>query len=148
MPKRRGLTDKQVAALPRRDKRYSYADPELLGRYLRVPARTSRAPIAFAAVARDPGGKQIWTTVGTADAMGIDRARDLARQAIIRIKSDRPTSEPAKATVADVAEQWLERHVRGQRTERERSRIISRYIVPHIGDRMLAEVRRKDVATA
>jgi hypothetical protein len=54
MPKRRGLTDKQVATLPRRDKRYSYADPELLGHYLRIPARTSRAPVAYAAVARDP----------------------------------------------------------------------------------------------
>ena len=32
------------------------------------------------------------------------------------------------------------------RTERERGRIISRYIVPRIGDRLFADVRRKDVA--
>src|SRR6516164_9006076 len=136
MPRRRGLTDKQVATLPRKDKRYSYADPELLGHYLRIPPRTSRAPIAFAAVARDQSGKQIWMTVGTADAMGIEQARDLARQAISNIKSAKPVSEPAKATVADVAELWLERHVRGMRTERERGRIISRYINPHIGSRI------------
>ena len=46
----------------------------------------------------------------------------------------------------DVADQWLERHVRGQRTERERARIISRYIVPRIGDQVFADVRRKDIA--
>ena len=34
----------------------------------------------------------------------------------------------------------------GMRTERERGRIISRYIVPRIGDRVFAEVRRKDIA--
>ena len=46
-----------------------------------------------------------------------------------------------------VAEEWLERHVRGNsRTERERGRIISRYIVPQIGDRVFADVRRKDIA--
>jgi integrase len=148
MPKRRGLTDKQVAALPRRDKRYSYADPELRGHYLRVPARSSRAPIAFAAVARDPDGKQIWMTLGTADALGIDRARELARQAIARIRSGKPLNEPATPTVADIAEQWLERHVRsnGLRSERERGRIISRYIVPHIGARIFADIRRKDIA--
>jgi integrase len=48
--------------------------------------------------------------------------------------------------VRDVAEEWLERHVRGQRTERERGRIVSRYILPRIGDRVFADVRRKDIA--
>ena len=146
MPRRRGLTDKQVAALPRRERRYTLPDPEQPGCYLRIPARTSSAPIAFAAVARDPGGKQIWTTVGTADAIGIDQARELARGAIRQIKAGKSISEPAKPTVRAVAEEWLERHVRGQRTERERGRIISRYIVPQIGDRVFADVRRKDIA--
>ncbi len=148
MPKRRGLTDRQVAALPRKDRRYNYADPELRGHYLRVPARTSRAPIAFAAVARNPDGKQIWTTIGAADALGIDRARESARQAIARIRAGKPTSEPPQPTVADVAEQWLERHVRSNklRSERERGRIISRYIIPHIGARLFIDIRRKDIA--
>ena len=148
MPKRRGLTDKQAAALPRKDKRYNYADPELRSHYLRVPARSSRAPIAFAAVARNPEGKQIWTTLGTIEALGIDQARELARRAIARIRSGRPASEPSRPTVTDVAEQWLERHVRSNklRTERERQRIISRYIIPHIGNRIFADIRRMDIA--
>ena len=148
MPKRRGLTDKQIAALPRRDKRYTLPDPELVGHYLRIPPRTSRAPISFAAVARNPDGKQIWATLGTADAIGIERARELARAAIKRTKGGKPTSEPARPTVKAVAEQWLERHVRGNklRSARERGRIISRYLNPHIGDRIFVDVRRKDVA--
>ena len=146
MPRRRTLTDKQVAALPRKEKRYTLPDPEQLGHYLRVPARTSRAPIAYAAVARDPSGKQIWTTVGTADAMGIDQAREKAREAIWCIKAGKSSSEDAKPTVAAVAEEWLERHVRGMRSEREWGRIVSRYIVPRIGNRVFAEVRRKDIA--
>jgi integrase len=142
------LADKQVAGLPRKEKRYTLPDPEQPGHYLRVPARTSRAAVAFTAVARDPGGKQIWTTVGTAGAISIDQARELARGAIRRIKAGKPTSEPGKPTVSAIAEEWLERYVRGNklRTAREKGRIISRYIVPRIGDRVFADVRRKDIA--
>jgi hypothetical protein len=148
MPKRRGLTDKQVAVLPRKDKRFTLADPEQLGHYLRIPARSSRAPIAFAAVGRDPDGKQIWTTVGTEDAMGIDQARELAREAIRRIKAGKPTGEPERAIVRDIAEQWLERQVRknGFRTAREMERVVKGYILPHLGDRAIADVRRIDIA--
>src|SRR6516162_6002606 len=110
MPRRRGLTDQQVATLPRKAKRYNYADPEMRGHYLRVsPDRAT--PISYAAVARDPSGMQHWATLGTADAMGIDQARELAREAIKRIKGGKPTSLPGKPTVRDVAEQWLQRHV-------------------------------------
>ncbi|MGZ5842520.1 MAG: phage integrase central domain-containing protein, partial [Xanthobacteraceae bacterium] len=148
MPRRRGLTDKQLAALPRKEKRYTLADPEQLGHYLRVPAKSSRAPIAFAAVARDPSGKQTWTTVGTANAVGIGQARELAREAVRRIKAGEPTTEAAKPTVREVAEQWLERRVRKNkfRTAREMERVVNQYIVPRIGDRVFADVRRKDVA--
>ena len=133
MPKRSRLTDKQIAALPRKDSRYTLPDPEQIGLYLRVPPRTSRAPIAFAAVARDPTGKQIWETVGTAGTVGIDQARDLARAVIQRIKTGKPTATLAGVTVADIAEQWLERHVRknGHPHCRESERIVARYILPH-----------------
>jgi integrase len=148
MLKRRGLTDRQLETLPRRDRRYTLPDPEQLGLYLRIPARSSRAPIAFAAVARNPAGKQVWLTVGTADAVGVDRARELARQAVRRIRSDALTRELGKATVRDVAEQWLERQVRRNkhRTAGESERIVNTYIIPHIGDRPFADVRRKDIA--
>jgi integrase len=148
VPRRRLLNDKQVAALSRREKRYTLPDPEQPGHYLRVPPRSSRAAVAFAAVARDPRGKQIWMTVGTADVVGIDQAREKAREAIRRIKDGRPSSEPTKLTVEAVAEEWLERHVRGNnlRSARELGRIISRHITPRIGERIFVEVRRRDIA--
>jgi integrase len=100
------------------------------------------------AVARNPDGKQVWVTVGTADAMGVDQARELAREGIRRIKAGKPVSEPGKPTVRDIAEQWLERLVRknGFRTARETERIVNTYIIPHIGSRAMVDVRRIDVA--
>jgi integrase len=147
VPRRKGLTDKQVANLPKRDIRYAEPDPELRGHYLRVPARSSRAPIAFAAVARNPSGKQIWKTVGTADAIGIEEARELARKAIRDIKAGKPTTESGKRTVTVVAEEWLEGHVKGNnlRSAYECRRIINRHLIPELGDRIFVEVRRSDI---
>jgi integrase len=148
MPKCHGLTDKQIGLLRRTEKRQTFPDPELIGHYLRIPARSSRAPVSFLAVTRDPDGKQIWTTVGTADTMGVEQARDLAREAIKSVKAGRPTSERGGGTVRDVAEQWLERHVRknGHLTARESERIVAKYILPRIGNRPIADVRRIDLA--
>ena len=79
--KRRHLTDEQIRRLPRKTKRCTLADPELIGHYLRVPPRKSKAPITFVAVARHEG-KQVWTTLGTADTLKLTQARELARRAI------------------------------------------------------------------
>jgi hypothetical protein len=148
MPKRKGLTDRQIAAVPRRDKRYIIADPEQRGHYLRVPPV---GPVAFTAVARDPYGKQIWAALGTTADLKIDQARDLARLAIRRIKEGRPAIEPPKPqpdSVAVVAENWLRRHVEKSnlRSARELRWIIDRHILPHWGDRIFTEIRRSDIA--
>jgi integrase len=147
MPRRRSYTDTWVATLKSKEDRYAEPDPELRGHYLRVPALSSNAPIAFAAVARNPQGKQIWRTVGTADAMGIEQARELAREAIRRIKEGRVASEPGKPTVRAVAEEWLKLHVRGKnlRSEREWRRIVDRHLIPEIGDRPFVDVRRPEI---
>jgi integrase len=148
MPKRTRLTDTQIESLPRKTSRYALPDPELIGHYLRVPARTSRAPISFTVVARDPNGRQVWTTLGNANAMGVEQARARAREAIEHIKLGRPTTDRSKPTVRAVAAQWLERQVKGNgfRTARETERIIGTYILPRIGNRVFADVRRLDVA--
>ena len=68
--------------------------------------------------------------------------------AIARIKSGKPSDEPSPPTVADIAEQWLKRHVRSNklRSGGRRTRIISRYIIPNIGGRIFVDIRRKDIA--
>jgi integrase len=145
--RRRTLTDKQVAALPRKAKRYIMADPEQRGLYLRVPVS---GPVTYAAVARH-SGKQIWVTLGGTDVMSIDAAREKARDAIRRIRAGLEPFEapPVKPdSVADVTEQWLKRHVtaRGLRTADEIKRQLDVYVLPRVGQRPFAELRRGDIA--
>ena len=111
MVRRRGLTDKQLAALPRKPKRYILSDPGQRGHYVRVPPQ---GPIVFTAVARDPYGHQIWAALGTTADLKINQARDMAREAIRRIKEGKPATEPPPAkpeSVAVVVDNWLRRHV-------------------------------------
>jgi integrase len=145
MPRRSGLNDNQVATLPRKLKRYNYADPEMRGHYLRVsPDRAT--PISYAAVARDPDGKQHWVTIGTVETLRIEQARELARQTIQQVKAGKSNSEPA--TVAAVAQEWLQRYVlkNGLRSSKSLKRVIDVCIVPRIGERTFTELKRSDIA--
>jgi integrase len=151
MPKRREkLTDKKVAKLVRKEKRYAYPDPELRGHWLRIPPHTSEAPISYVVVARDPGGKQIWKTIGTADRLTIAQAREEAKSVLGHIEGGGPAVEPpkpARPTVGSVAQQWLDLHVweNGFRTASESERIINTHIVPHLGDQAIDDVRKEDL---
>lgn len=146
--RRRGLTDKMLAAKKRKAKRYIEADPELRGHYVRVPPD---GPIVFTAVARNPFGKQIWASLGTTAELRIDDARTLAREAIRRIKAGKPAIEPPKPkpeSVASVTSSWLTRHVEKNkmRTAPELRRIVEKYILPYWADRDFIEIRRSDIA--
>ena len=74
--RRRTFTDIAIAKLPRRAKRYPKADPEQRGLFVRV---MPKGPHVYAAVARDPFGKQVWATIGTTDEFTIDEAREKGR---------------------------------------------------------------------
>jgi integrase len=146
--RRAGLTDKGLAALKRKAKRYIISDPEQRGHYVRVPPE---GPMVFAAVARSPYGKQIWATLGTTADLKIDEARERAREAIRRIKDGLPAFEPPKPkpeSVADVAANWLKRHVdkKKLRTADEYRRVLNRYVLPRWKDRTFVELRRSDIA--
>jgi hypothetical protein len=146
--RRRGLTDKMIAALRRKAKRYIISDPEIRGHYVRVPPQ---GPVVFTAVARDPYGKQVWATLGSAAELKIDDARNLAQEAIRRIKAGKSAIEPRKpkpASVAVVAANWLTRHVEKNkmRTEYEQRRIVEKYILPYWADQDFVEIRRADIA--
>ena len=60
------------------------ADPECIGLYIRV---TPGGAKSFCAVARDPFGKQRWTTIGAADRITVADARKQARTIITRVRS-------------------------------------------------------------
>ena len=117
---RKTLTDRSIAALKPKPKRFAVADPALASHYVRVAPTGAKS---FVCVAIDPrDGRQVWATLGTADVMKIADARERARTAIRRIKDGLDpfeTPPPRARTFDSVAEDWLKRHVRanGLRSE-------------------------------
>lgn len=148
--RRRAFTDKSVAALRRKAKRYIVADPGMLGHFLRVP---SKGPIVFVCNARGPYGKQVWTTIGNADHMALDEARARARAAIVRMRAGLPglaPPKPAEDSVEAACEGWLTRVVdkNAFRTAHVRRRIVEKYILPHppFRGRSFASIKRSELA--
>src|SRR5450759_5731907 len=127
MADRKTLSDKGVAALRARAKRYALPDPALRGHYVRVTPNGQRS---FVAVARSPAGKQIWTTIGDSGVFKIDDARNQAREIIKRIRAGLPPIEAKTESVADVAASWVKRHVdpNGLRSRREIVRMLESHI--------------------
>ncbi len=147
MARRKTLTDNMILKLKPARKRLTMPDPELRGHYVRV---TPTGAKSFVAVARDPGGKQIWATIGNADVLTIDEAREQARECIKRIKAGQPAFEPPPTkpdSFKDIAEGYMQRHVRakGLRTEPEIARILRSYIYPILQDREFVSIKRSDV---
>jgi len=144
---RKTMSDKGVAALKPRPKRYAFADPEMRGLWIRVQPSGAKS---FVAVTLDPQGKQKWATIGPCDVLSIKEARDKARAAIKRIKDGKPAfDQPAKAdTFQDVAEQWLKRHVgaKGLRSEGEVTRLLRAHVFAAWKGRAFLGIRRSDVA--
>ena len=146
--RRRVLTDKMVAELPRKARPYFHPDPELPKHGVRV---RPTGPGAYTAITRDPFGKQRWVKIGSTAEMQIAEAREIARAVIRRVEQGLAAFEPPKPkadSVAVVLAEWLKRHVdkNGLRSAAEYRRIVATYIAPAWGDRAFAELRRSDVA--
>jgi integrase len=138
-----------VLALKPRAKRYFHADPELAGHYVRVMPTCAKT---YAAVARDPYGKQIWHTIGSVDVFKIEEAREAARDIIKRIRAGKPPVEPPPIkpdSYASVAENWVKRHVVAKklRSRYEIERVLNKYVLPHWGTRDFIDIKRSDIAS-
>ena len=147
MTRRKTLTDNMISKLKPGPKRQTLSDPEMRGHYIRM---TPKGAKSFVAVARDPGGKQVWATIGGTDVLTIAEARETARERIKRIKAGQPAVEPPPTkpdSFKDIAESYLKRHVRkkGLRTEPEIVRILNRYVYPVLQDRDFEAIKRSDV---
>lgn len=145
--RRKTLSDAGVADLKAKAARYTFPDPELRGHYVRVMPSGAKS---FVAVSRDPNGKQVWATIGAADMMEIEKAREDAREAIKRIRAGLPAIEPKVAvdTFKVVAEAYLKRHVaaKGLLSEKEIKRCLDVYVFPKWEEREFTGIRRGDVA--
>src|SRR5262249_53642580 len=108
----RKMSDKGVAKLKRRRKRFAKPDPELRGHWSRV--ETSGAKSCWT-VARDPKQKQIVTFVGSCDAMTIEEARAKARTMLNRVRAGLPAIEPKGETFDTVIADWRKRYVESKK---------------------------------
>jgi integrase len=142
---RRTITDKGVAALKPRARRYAVGDPELRGHWIRVQPSGAKS---FWTVTRNPEGKQIWTRIGAADALDIEAARDQARAALQRVRAGLPAIEPKAETFGAVVANWLKRHVEANalRSSQEITRLLNVHVLPVWKDREFTSIRRSDVA--
>ncbi len=133
MTRRKTLTDNMVAKLKPGPKRITLPDPEFIGHYVRI---TPAGAKSYVAVAREPYvKKQVWATIGSTDHYSIEEARNLAREAIKRIKAGLSAFEPPPAkpdSFKAVAEKHLKRHVRANRlrSEKQIERILNKYVYP------------------
>ncbi len=146
--RRKVLTDKMVAELPRRRTPYFEPDVELPKHGVRV---RPNGPSAYYIITRDPYRKQRWVRIGSTAEMKVAEARDLARQVIKRIEAGETPFPPVPTkpdSVEATARNWLKRHVDKNklRTAAEIKRIIERYILPHWAAKNFVEVKRPEIA--
>jgi integrase len=145
---RKTLSDKRVAGLKPRPQRYAYPDPEMRGHYVRVQPSGAKS---FVAVTLDPHGKQVWSTLGGTDVLGIDEARERARAVLKRVQAGMPAFQPPAAkpeSFKEVTAQWLKRHVeaKGLRSAGDIDRLLRTHILPVWHGRAFLDIRRSDVA--
>jgi integrase len=146
---RKTLTDRAIAALKAKAKRYTVTDPDLPGHYVRC---TPAGAKSFVVVAPNPRTrKQVWAVIGSTDTLTIADARERARQAIQRIKDGLPAFEVPPVppeSFEHVADRWLKRHVHAKklRSEPEITRLLKSHVYPAWGRRAFLDIRRSDVA--
>jgi len=142
---RKSLTDKGVAALKPRAARHAFPDPQLASHYVRI---TPNGAKSYACVARNPDGKQIWTTVGDCEVMPIEEARSRAREILQRVRDGLPAVEPRGETFGAVAANWTKRHVeaKGLRSHKQIGRLLRVHVLKRWANRPFLDIRRSDVA--
>ena len=142
---RKTLSDKGVAALRPRPKRYAYPDPELRGLWVRVQPSGVKS---YVTVARGQDGRQQWTTIGPTNSLVIAEARAQARSILERVRAGLPAVEPKAETFGAVTASWLTRHVdaNGLRSAKEIRRLLGTHVLPVWNDREFIAIRRSDVA--
>src|SRR5262249_29201986 len=140
----RKMTDTGVAALKPRAARYTKPDPELRGLWVRIQPSGTKS---FWAVTRQPGGKQVWTRIGPADAMSIEAAREPARSMLEGGRGGLPAVEAKGETFGAVIDGWLKRHVdsNGLRSRDKIVDLLGRHVSAEFRAREFTTIRRSEI---
>lgn len=150
------LTDRKLKALKRKGKRYDVMDADVPGFGIRVSEIGQRT---FILIARFPGSSNpTRRALGEYPALSLEKARGRAREwrELLRKGLDPKAEEERQrrlelrkqqATFASVAEEFIQRHVKGQRKARDTEREIRTELIAPWGDRPITSIAREDVVT-
>jgi integrase len=151
---RNRLTDRKLKALKRESKRYDVMDSDVPGFGVRVSETGQKS---FILIARYPGSPNpTRRTLGEYPSLSLENARGRARdwRDLIRKGLD-PKAEDERlrrlelrkqqTTFAAVAEDYIERHVKGQRKARDTEREIRKELIAALGERPVTSLSREDV---
>jgi integrase len=153
MPRKR-LTDRTLKALKPTQKRYDVMDSDVRGFGLRVSESGQKT---FILIGRYPGGSNpTRRALGEYPALSLEKARERARhwRDLVRQGIDPKTEEERlrrlelrkqQTIFAAVAEDYLERHIRGHRRATESEREIRKELIAHWGERPIASITREDL---
>lgn len=142
---RQTLTDIGVSKLKPKAKRYHHPDPELAGHYVRVAPTGGKT---FAAIARNPAGKQVLITIGDAATLPIVEARSRARVAMQRVKDGLPPFPPKTVSFGSVAMEWVVRKAEAEefRSLPEIKRQLAKNILPQWNDLEIGTIGKSAIA--
>ena len=146
------LTDRKLQSLKPKGKRYEVMDSDLPGFGVRVSEVGQRS---FVLIARYPGSPNpTRRALGEYPSMSLGEARERAKDWRILIrKGIDPKAEEARlrrlelrkqaTTFASVADDFIERHVTGQRKAGDTERDIRKELIAHWADRPVASIAEK-----
>jgi integrase len=148
------ITEKMVLALkpdPKGQGGQEIADTLVPGFRIR-PNRQGHSYVLFTRF----GGTPTRRAIGPVGKIGLADARAVARQWLQLASEGRDPKAEEKAarlakegrkTFGELVEVFITRHIRKQRRAAQTEREIQRELIPQLGDRPLAEITRKDIAS-
>ena len=151
---RHRLTDRKLQALKRKGKRYDVMDTDVPGFGVRVSEIGQKT---FILIARYPGSPNpTRRALGEYPALSLQKARERARdwRELIQKGLDPKAEEDRlrrtelrkqQTTFASVAEDYIERHVKGQRKAKDTEREIRKELIDHWDNRPVASITREDM---
>ena len=151
---RNRLTDRKIKALRRMGKRYDVMDSDVPGFGVRVSEAGQKT---FILIARYPGSTNpTRRALGEYPSLSLEKARERARdwRDLIRKGNDPKAEEDRQrrlelrkqeTTLAAVAEDYIDRHVRGQRKAKDTEREIRKELIGFWGERPITSIMREDV---
>jgi integrase len=120
-----------------------HADPACANLFIRMGTRSK----AYQVVARQPGGRQIWTTISRTDRMTLAAAQIETRRIVDKVRAGEPSSDvPAtEVTLAAVAAAYEMKEGRHQRRWPDKKRRLAKWLLPRFGKHPFLSIKRSEV---